>query len=207
MTYSAVYCALITKRLQNPIDRDDCYCEKHHIIPKSEGGTDEQDNLVNLTAREHYIAHLLLMKIYNDWKMKHAFTMMAYGNDGQNRGRVSSRLFEKYKYQGNGRLGSKHKPETIERIRLAATGRHWTEEQRRKMADYWKGRVALRPVKKKKQLCKAVSQYALTGELVQTFSSAVQAAKALGVTQPAITMCCRGVRKTCLGYVFRYASE
>ena len=207
MTYSAVYCALISKRLQHPLDKKDCYCERHHIIPKSEGGKDEPDNLVNLTAREHYIAHLLLMKIYNDWKMKHAFTMMAYGNSGQNRGRVSSRLFEKYKYQGNGRLGCKHKPETIEKMRLAATGKHWTEEQRRKMKEYWERRAALRPVKKKKQICKAVSQYTITGELVATYQSQTQAAKALGVTSPAIVMCCRGVRKTCLGYVFRYVGE
>lgn len=63
MTYSAVYCALISKRLQNPITKDDCYCEKHHIIPKSEGGDDSDGNIVNLKAREHYVAHLLLAKI------------------------------------------------------------------------------------------------------------------------------------------------
>ena len=53
MTYSAVYCALISKRLQNPIEKGSgIYVEKHHIIPKSEGGTNDKDNLVNLTARE-----------------------------------------------------------------------------------------------------------------------------------------------------------
>lgn len=49
MTYSAVYCALISKRLKNPITKDDCYVERHHIIPKSEGGLDEPDNLVYQT--------------------------------------------------------------------------------------------------------------------------------------------------------------
>ena len=76
MIYSAVYCALISKRLRNPITKDDCYCETHHIIPKSEGGLDEPDNLVNLTAREHYVAHLLLAKIYKDVKMYSAVTYM-----------------------------------------------------------------------------------------------------------------------------------
>lgn len=69
MTYSAVYCALISKRLNNPISKDDCYCESHHIIPKSEGGDNSAENLVNLTAREHYIAHLLLARIYDDRNM------------------------------------------------------------------------------------------------------------------------------------------
>jgi hypothetical protein len=38
------------------------YVENHHIIPKSLGGYDTKENLVYLTAREHYIAHLLLCK-------------------------------------------------------------------------------------------------------------------------------------------------
>jgi hypothetical protein len=38
--------------------------EKHHIIPRSFGGDNIKSNVVQLTAREHYIAHALL------WKMK-----------------------------------------------------------------------------------------------------------------------------------------
>jgi hypothetical protein len=34
----------------------------HHIIPKSLGGSDEETNLIKLTIREHYIAHLILWK-------------------------------------------------------------------------------------------------------------------------------------------------
>ena len=36
------------------------YQEKHHIIPKSLGGTDDKDNLIYLYAEEHYYAHKLL---------------------------------------------------------------------------------------------------------------------------------------------------
>jgi hypothetical protein len=39
------------------------YTEKHHIIPKSLGGNGRSDNIVILTAREHYICHRLLTKI------------------------------------------------------------------------------------------------------------------------------------------------
>ncbi len=39
------------------------YKERHHIIPKSLGGADTKDNLVNLTAKEHYICHGLLCKM------------------------------------------------------------------------------------------------------------------------------------------------
>lgn len=81
MNYSSIYCALITKRLQNPIEKGSgIFVEKHHIIPKSEGGDNSSDNLVNLTAREHYIAHLLLYKIYKDKKMWCALNMLAHGH-------------------------------------------------------------------------------------------------------------------------------
>lgn len=36
------------------------YHERHHILPKSLGGTDEENNLIDLFAREHFIAHKLL---------------------------------------------------------------------------------------------------------------------------------------------------
>lgn len=54
------------------------YTEKHHIIPRCIGGSDSNLNLTKLTAKEHYIAHLLLTRIYpNNSKLLHAFGMMA----------------------------------------------------------------------------------------------------------------------------------
>lgn len=46
------------------------YTEKHHIIPRCDGGTDERTNLVALTAREHFICHWLLTKMYSDIQIK-----------------------------------------------------------------------------------------------------------------------------------------
>jgi hypothetical protein len=40
------------------------YVERHHIIPRCIGGTNDSDNIVNLTPEEHYVAHQLLVKIY-----------------------------------------------------------------------------------------------------------------------------------------------
>jgi hypothetical protein len=40
------------------------YVERHHIVPKCLGGNDDADNLVTLTPEEHYLAHLLLVKMY-----------------------------------------------------------------------------------------------------------------------------------------------
>ena len=40
------------------------YVEVHHIVPRCIGGLDCKNNLVQLTAEEHYVAHQLLHKIH-----------------------------------------------------------------------------------------------------------------------------------------------
>ena len=40
------------------------YTEKHHIIPRSMGGSDEPSNLTVLTGREHFLAHMLLCEMF-----------------------------------------------------------------------------------------------------------------------------------------------
>lgn len=53
----------------------DGYVEKHHILPKSLGGGDNINNIVRLTGREHFIVHLLLIRMVDGqdvYKMVHA---------------------------------------------------------------------------------------------------------------------------------------
>lgn len=38
------------------------YKERHHIIPRCIGGSNNKDNLIDLYAKEHFIAHMLLAK-------------------------------------------------------------------------------------------------------------------------------------------------
>lgn len=68
MNFQSIYNNLIKKRKVLPASLDsnisaDTAFEQHHIIPRSFGGLNNDDNLVELTLREHYIAHLLLYKI------------------------------------------------------------------------------------------------------------------------------------------------
>lgn len=42
----------------------DCGFERHHIVPRALGGSNAKDNIVPLTPREHFVAHLLLAKIH-----------------------------------------------------------------------------------------------------------------------------------------------
>lgn len=60
---------------------DICYTERHHIKPRCLGGTNNIDNLIILTPREHYFAHLILCKAYpRNSKLKNALSAMAYGD-------------------------------------------------------------------------------------------------------------------------------
>src|ERR1035437_1556942 len=40
----------------------DGYSERHHIVPRTFGGSNDKSNIVRLTYREHYLAHWLLPK-------------------------------------------------------------------------------------------------------------------------------------------------
>lgn len=76
MDYNHVYTNLIA----NAQKRSSIigYYEIHHIIPRSLGGGDDMSNLVELTAKEHFIAHLLLAKIYGGKMAVAAFIMSQY---------------------------------------------------------------------------------------------------------------------------------
>lgn len=54
--------------------------ESHHIVPKSLGGGNEKNNLVNLPLRAHFVCHWLLTKMFAEplpkSKMQHAFWVM-----------------------------------------------------------------------------------------------------------------------------------
>ena len=82
MKYKKIYDEIIQNRQKNPVEG---YTENHHIKPRCLGGT----LTVALTAREHFICHYLLTKMYkhktNEWyKMIHAFKMMkCVGGDQQ----------------------------------------------------------------------------------------------------------------------------
>jgi hypothetical protein len=93
MNYKRHYELLINKAKKR--GKPDCYFEKHHVLPKSLGGTDEKENIVNLTGREHYIAHWMLFRIYKCKKTAAALHSMNQGNKHQkNRFIRSSRAYQ-----------------------------------------------------------------------------------------------------------------
>ena len=88
MNYTLIYNALVSRASAREESKD---YEKHHIVPRCMGGSNDSDNLCNLTPREHFIAHQLLTKMYPDNNdLAYAVLMMTTGYEG----RINNRLFE-----------------------------------------------------------------------------------------------------------------
>jgi hypothetical protein len=74
MDYWAVYDSLMLRAINREVDG---YVEKHHIVPRCLGGSNDRENIVRLTAREHILAHKLLVRMYpSNAKLWHSLMMM-----------------------------------------------------------------------------------------------------------------------------------
>ena len=92
MNYKKIHDDII-QRSKNRIIQG--YTEKHHIQPRCMGGTNEKNNIAILTAREHFIVHLLLFKIYpKNLALVKAIMIMTIG---QYERKINNRFYERYK--------------------------------------------------------------------------------------------------------------
>ena len=87
MNYFLAYQQLIAKAKARVCPEN--YVERHHILPRALGGTDDSSNLVALTAKEHFVAHVLLAKIHGGIMWQAVILM----SGGRNR-YCNGRLFE-----------------------------------------------------------------------------------------------------------------
>jgi hypothetical protein len=148
----------ITERAKNRYL--DSYTESHHIVPRSLGGGDEANNLVNLTAREHFVCHWLLVKMttgQEHHKMLNALRMMRAEKQGQQRynTKITARVYESIKQEyaelqskqftgtGNGFYGKTHTEEARKRISKANKGRVQPLDEKEKQKAAWAKRKEL----------------------------------------------------------------
>ncbi len=92
------------------------YVEKHHIIPRSMGGSDTADNLVCLTAREHFLAHWLLYRIHKTPAMARAFKLMV-NDQTRRRGRDYAAAREIMAQDMRGDRNVSRRPEVRKKLR------------------------------------------------------------------------------------------
>lgn len=90
----------------------DEYHERHHILPKCLGGTNEDENLVDLYAREHFIAHKLLAEENPDnVLLVFAYTCMAFvKNDKEHRYELTPEEYEEAKIIHSQNMAGENNP-------------------------------------------------------------------------------------------------
>lgn len=150
MDYNKIYTALINKAKNRVINE---YTELHHIIPRCLEGTNRSDNLVYLTPEEHYVAHLLLLKIYpNNKKLIYAAHMMTIGLPQHRRnkayGWVRRKMSISMSGNGNHMYGKQLSEERKKQSGRSGTsnafyGKHHSKETKLKISNANKGKPGL----------------------------------------------------------------
>lgn len=181
MNYLDIYDKLINKALsENRKKRkrehqDFIYYEKHHIIPRCRGGEDKQENYVLLTAKEHFVAHKLLVEIFpKEYNLVHAlWAMCNYKNKEHVIGareynsikELNSKLYSK---ENNPRYGKCHSEKTKKLISLKAKNRLHSDETKEKLRQINLGKTLSKETREK--ISKASggvnnAMYGMVGEL------------------------------------------
>lgn len=146
MNYQKIYWTIISQVREK--EHRSTRLEKHHILPVSLGGTNDPDNIVKVTPREHFILHLLLMKMHSGpvrAKMAAALILMIKNtNKRLGRQKVTNRTYDASRFWKTAKFSEEHRRKISEaaRRRDPAT-RKQTKEANEKRA------AALRGVKKK----------------------------------------------------------
>lgn len=143
MNYLSIYNKLISRGQKLINDRENSrihgeYFERHHIIPKCMGGSDNDINLVMLTPEEHFLVHLLLIKIYPSvYDLYLSVQIMIgsgkYKKNNKEYGKIKRLIQSNKKIMGM-------PLETRRKISESRKGIIFTDEQRRKISDSRKGK-------------------------------------------------------------------
>jgi predicted DNA binding protein len=99
MNYKQIHDSIIDRAKTRVLPKE-VYTERHHIIPRCMNGSNDNSNLVDLTAKEHFIVHKLLVEIYPEvnglWNAY--YMMMTVKSKGQERNyRITSEEYDRVK--------------------------------------------------------------------------------------------------------------
>lgn len=113
------------------------YHERHHIKPKCMGGTNDEDNLIDLYAREHYEAHrLLALENPNQSKLTYAWWLMSnMKNDCEKRHELTAEEYEEARV-----YYSKTRSESIIGDKHPNFGKHLSDEHKQKLSTFHTGK-------------------------------------------------------------------
>ena len=229
-TYIDFINEIIIQHGQHRKDRpnpDGLILERHHIKPRCLGGTDDIFNLIDLTVREHYIAHKLLAEEYpEEEKLVCAWHFMSTIKNGRYQATPEEYAASReaiiraqgevvYQLDENGNVlaiyhsareaarqidtAPSHIIECCNKKRHRAKGYFWQYAK-----DFEEKGFSHKPFLSGKKPEKAVAQYTQEGKLVKTYPSIAAAARAVDRHDQAIRYCCNGKTKQSAGYIWRF---
>lgn len=186
------------------------YHERHHIIPKCMDGSNDEDNLIDLYAREHFIAHQLLVEENpENRKLVIALHCMAtMSNSNHERYKITPDEYEKIRIEHSKSLigennfwyGKHPTEETRQKMRDSWNyEKHFTESARRKMSESRTG--------EKHPRAKKIAQYSKNGQLIKIWNCMTDAANETNTNVSKICECCNGTRKSSNGFIWKYVEE
>ena len=155
--YEKIHDAIINRAKLRGLNKSELegYYEKHHVIPKCLGGNNKKDNLVLLTAKEHFIIHKILYRLHPDNKklLFAVIAMFSPGNKYNHRENINMSTAAYYrklhaeflkgrklsdetkKKISKSNKGKSLSQEQIDFLKKINTGRHPTDETRHKMSN------------------------------------------------------------------------
>lgn len=176
MDYKKIHDLLID-RAKERINEDIEYYEVHHILPKCIGGTDVPSNLVKLTPEEHFIIHMLLVKVYpKENSLWYAAKMMCNRNNkhygsvkrkqallasnhrkgksyeeiyGYEKAKIEKEKKKKQLSENNPMKGRNHSEQSKELMKEAASKRIYTDELKFRIGSAMRGKTHTTETKEK----------------------------------------------------------
>lgn len=221
MDYQRIYNQLIERAQNRTLEG---YIEKHHILPKCLGGNNDKENLVELTAREHFLCHMLLCEIYpKENKLKHALFLMSIGKQRVKEKHyvVGSRVYERLKTEYSQFLTGKKQSQETKDKKSKAMLEAWEKKTQEEISEIgqkiWDTRIKngttnVKSINRSKALKgreitwdrgvnKVILQYDKQNNLIKEWSSIAEAERHIGGD---IKSALKGRSKTAAGFIWKY---
>ena len=227
MDYTRIYNQIVERAQTRKLKG---YIEKHHIIPKCIKGLNIKENIVELTAREHFLCHMLLCEIYlQEYKLKHALFLMAIGKQKVKEKTyvIGSRVYERLKEEYSTMLTGKKQSQETKNKKSKSMLSVWDGKTKEEMSEIgqkiWSTRrkngtdkiqpehaekisqsLKGRKITWDRKRNKTIVQYDSDGNIIKEYESQNQASRETNISQSDISSCCNGKQKTAGGFTWKF---
>lgn len=199
--------------------------EKHHIIPRCCGGKDESENLVVLTYQEHYETHKELAACNLNIPGLQLAWMLMCGRDyekpaeevAEAKRRSSEILKINQLGENNSFYGHHHSEETKNKMSENRSGEKnsfyghvYTKDEKKKKSELLINKIKEDPILRKQlydnlyKAQEAKKESVMCLETKEIFESESDAGRKKDLDPSCISKCCKGKRKTCGGYHWKF---